>query len=212
MLRRTITVTGTSEIELSPDIIEFTISMKEYWKEEFESGKKYEDYITKIPMSDIEPIVLKQLEKAGVKQDQIKVSAIGNYHRQTGKDFLVSKTIVVTVSNFEIIDEITKTITDKGINNMSISNLQHSQIEDYEKNLRITALENAEEKAGYLLHSLAEKCGEVISISETNVAQGSHGVEVGMLRASSDHRNPSATELRKITRRYTINATFAIAK
>ena len=33
-----------------PDEIIFTIKYSEYWKEEFEKGKVYADYVTKIPI------------------------------------------------------------------------------------------------------------------------------------------------------------------
>ncbi|MFT5723830.1 MAG: hypothetical protein ACI9JN_000947 [Bacteroidia bacterium] len=64
-ISRTINVTGTAEKEITPDIIFVNITMREYWKEEFEHGKKYEDFKTKIPMTQIEPVILSQLKKAG---------------------------------------------------------------------------------------------------------------------------------------------------
>ena len=40
---RTIEVSGESEMTVDPDEITFTIVIEEYWKEEFEEGKKFED-------------------------------------------------------------------------------------------------------------------------------------------------------------------------
>jgi uncharacterized protein len=211
---RTINVTGTAEIEVVPDIIEFTVNIKEYWKEEFEPGKKYEDYKTKVPMTQIEPLILGQLKKAGVKDDQIKVSAAGNYYRPAGKELLVNKTLVLTLDDFETVDRIIKSVDPKGVGNMQISALKHSKMESFKKEVKIAALKAAKEKALYLLESVDEKLGKVLMISE-----GEYGynppVAYKMELKSAGNRSSqpsSATELRKITIKYEMNATFAIVE
>jgi len=211
---RTINVTGTAEKKIVPDIIEFSINIKEYWKEEFEPGKKYEDYKTKVSIATIEPLILSQLKKAGVKDNQIKVSAAGNYYRPAGKEMLVNKTLVLTLADFKIIDQIIKTIDAKGVANMQISALRHSKIESIKKEVKIAALKNAKEKASYLLESLNEKCGEVLMISE---AEYGYNPPVPFTREKSamnirSDQSSGATELREITIRYEVNATFAIAE
>lgn len=209
---RTINVTGTSEMEVEPDIIVFNLTIKEYWKEEFEAGKKYEDYKTRVPMTSIEPQILAQLKKAGVKDDQIKVSAVGNFYRQAGKDFLISKTLVLTLSKFTTVDAIIKTVNSKGVSNMHIAELKHSRMEDYKKQVKIDALKAAKDKAEYMLKSIGEKCGPVLMINESE-----HGYNPPVpyrleykSNAMADGGS-SATEIKTITIKYNVNATFAIA-
>lgn len=210
---RTINVTGSAEKEIVPDIIEFTINIKEYWKEEFEPGKKYEDYKTKVPMTQIEPGILDQLKKLGVQENQIKVSGIGNSYRPSGKELLVSKTLVLTLSNFVIVDKITKSIDPKGVSNLYISDLKHSSIETIKKEVKIAALKAAKEKAEYLLESLDEKCGKVLMISEAEYSYNPPVPYTMEKRANiQSDQGSSATELRMITIKYEMNATFAIAE
>ncbi len=208
---RTINVTGSAEKEVVPNIIEFTINIKEYWKEEFEPGKKYEDYKTKVPMTQIEPGILAQLKKLGVQDNQIKVSSIGNSYRPSGKELLVSKTLVLTLTDFATVDQITKTIDPKGVSNLYISELKHSAIESIKKEVKIAALKAAKEKAEYLLESLDEKCGKVLMISEAEYGYNPP-VPCAMEKRANiqSDQSGSATELRKITIKYEINATFAI--
>lgn len=51
---RFIEVTGSAEMKIEPDEIRFQIGIEEYWKEEFEKGKEYKDFVTKISLADIE--------------------------------------------------------------------------------------------------------------------------------------------------------------
>ena len=198
---RTINVTGTAEKKIVPDIIEFTINIKEYWKEEFEPGKKYEDYKTKVSITTIEPLILGQLKKAGVKDNQIKVSAAGNYYRPAGKELLVNKTLVLTLSDFKTVDQIIKTIDAKGVANMQISALRHSKMESIKKEVKIAALKNAKDKASYLLESLDEKCGAVLMISEAEYGYNPPVPFAREKRVMNTQSNQSsgATELREIT-------------
>lgn len=211
---RTINVTGTAEKEVVPDIIVFNISLAEYWKEEFEDGKKYEDYKTKVPMTEIEPLILAQLKKVGVKESQIKVGNIGNYYRQRGKELMISKNLILTLNNFEIVDEIAKTIDSKGVSNLYISELKHSKMAEFEKQVKSEAVKNAKEKAGYMVEAIGEKLGEVINITESEYGYNPQTpivYERRMALKSSDGGGGAATELKTITIRFEVLATFAIA-
>ena len=87
---RYIEVTGTSEIEIVPDKIHYLIEIREYFEEEFDGKSKPEEYRTKVPLSEIEQGLRKNLAEAGIKQDAIRTQEIGDYWRQQGHDFLVS--------------------------------------------------------------------------------------------------------------------------
>ncbi len=210
---RTIHVTGTAEKEIEPDIIIFTITIKEYWKEEFEKGKKYEDYQTRVPMSSIEPEILNQLKKAGVKDNEIKVSAIGNFYRQAGKEFLVSKTLVLTLSDLKTVDAISKAVSSKGISNMRISELKHSKMDDLKKEVKIEALKAAKEKAEYMLEAIGEKCGQVLVINESTLGYNTPApYQMERYKMMADGNSNSATDVKNIKISYVVSATFAIAE
>ncbi len=108
-----IEVTGSSEIEVDPDEIHLIIQIQEYWEEEFQDNTKPEQYKTKVPIENIEKDLMATLQSIGVASSNIRVWEIGNYWRQTGKDFLVSKEFDLKLDNFKIVDTIIKNINIK---------------------------------------------------------------------------------------------------
>lgn len=121
---RYIEVTGTSEIEIVPDKIHYLIEIREYFEEEFDGKSKPEEYRTKVPLSEIEQGLRKNLAEAGIKQDAIRTQEIGDYWRQQGQDFLVSKKFDITLTDFNQINEIVERIDTKGIHTMRIGELE----------------------------------------------------------------------------------------
>ncbi len=103
-----IKVTGTSEIEIVPDKIHYLIEIREYFEEEFDGKSKPEQYRTKVPLHKIEQGVKKVLSELNVPQNAIKTQEIGDYWRQQGQDFLVSKRLDITLTDFSLINEIVK--------------------------------------------------------------------------------------------------------
>jgi uncharacterized protein YggE len=165
---RYIEVRGTSEMEVEPDEIVFSIGIEEYWEEEFEKNKDFEDYKTKVPLAEIEDKLIKNLRKAGIPKKDIRVKNLGNYWRHRGKEFLYSKQLEVTITDFEKMNVFTQFSDARGIKFMNISELNHTKMNKFKKQVKTEALQNAKEKAGWMLQSLDEELGEVISIVEMN--------------------------------------------
>lgn len=165
---RYVEVTGTSEIEIVPDKIHYIIEIREYFKEEFDGKSKPEEYHTKVPLSQIEQGLRKNLAEAGITQDAIRTQEIGDYWRKQGQDFLVSKQFDITLTDFKQIDEIIKHIDTKGINTMRIGELENKDILAYHQRGKIEALKAAQRKAAYLVETLGKKLGSVIRIVEGN--------------------------------------------
>ena len=161
-----IEVTGTSEIEIVPDKIHYLIEIREYFEEEFDGKSKPEDYRTKVPLSEIEQGLREALDKAGIPQNAIRTQEIGDYWRQQGQDFLVSKKFDITLTDFNQINEIVKRIDTKGIHTMRIGELENKDILAYQQKGKIEALKAAQRKATYLVEALGKKLGNVIRIVE----------------------------------------------
>ena len=121
---RYIEVTGTSEIEIIPDKIHYLIEIREYFEEEFDGKSKPEEYRTKVPLSKIEQGLRESLTEAGIPQNAIRTQEIGDYWRQQGQDFLVSKKFDITLTDFNQINEIVKRIDTKGVHYMRIGELK----------------------------------------------------------------------------------------
>ena len=122
---RYIEVTGTSEIEIVPDKIHYLIEIREYFEEEFDGKSKPEEYRTKVPLSKIEQGLRKVLAETGIPQNAIRTQEVGDYWRQQGQDFLVSKKFDITLTDFNQINEIIKHIDTKGIHTMRIMTQHH---------------------------------------------------------------------------------------
>ena len=147
---RYIEVTGTSEIEIVPDKIHYLIEIREYFEEEFDGKSKPEEYRTKVPLSEIEQGLREALANADIPQNAIRTQEIGDYWRQQGQDFLVSKKFDITLTDFNQINEIIKHIDTKGIHTMRIGELENKDMLAYHQKGKIEALKAAQKKATYL--------------------------------------------------------------
>ncbi|HSH19300.1 MAG TPA: SIMPL domain-containing protein, partial [Draconibacterium sp.] len=137
---RIIEVNGKAEMEIEPDEIKFIIAIEEYWKEEFEKKKDFEDYKTKVPLAEIEDALIKNLRNAGIEKEDIKVKSMGNYWRYRGKEFLYSKQFEINITDLSKINKLTQTLDSKGIKYMNIGELNHSKMEEFKKQVKIDAL------------------------------------------------------------------------
>lgn len=203
---RYIEVIGTSEIEIVPDKIHYIIEIREYFKEEFDGKSKPEEYRTKVPLSQIEQGLRKNLAKAGITQYAIRTQEIGDYWRKQGQDFLVSKQFDITLTDFKQIDEIIKHIDTKGINTMRIGELENKDMLAYHQKGKIEALKAAQRKAAYLVEALGKKLGGVIRIVEGNNAGGISFAQSNVMSSNA----VSFDNFRTIKKNYSVLVRFEI--
>lgn len=163
---RYVEVTGNSEIEIVPDKIHFIIEIREYFVEEFDGKSKPEEYRTKVPLEQIETQLRKALSRIGIGQEAIRTQEVGDFRRKQGQDFLISKTFDITLTDFNQMDKIVKSIDTKGVNLMRIGELENNDILSYHKKGKVEALKAAQRKATYLVEALGKKLGDVINIEE----------------------------------------------
>ena len=203
---RYIEVTGTSEIEIVPDEIHYLIEIREYFKEEFDGKSKPEEYRTKVPLAEIEQGLREALANSGIPQNAIRTQEIGDYWRQQGQDFLVSKKFDITLTDFNQINEIVKRIDTKGINTMRIGELENNDMPAYHQKGKIEALKAARRKATYLVEALGKRLGEVIRIVEKDSGYASPFAQSNVM--SSDVA--SFDNFRTIKKNYSILVRFEI--
>ncbi len=207
---RYIDVTGTAEIEIIPDKIHYIVEIKEYFKEEFETHAKPEEYRTKVSLSQIEQEFKQALMQAGIPEKAIRTQEIGNYWREPGKDFLISKQFDITLTSFDQINKIIENINTRGISNMHIGTLENKNLQAYKKKGQISALNAAREKAEYLVEATGNKLGNVIHIVENDA-------DMSFL-SSSPQRNIrvsdafSYDEYRVIKKSYSLRVRFEIVE
>ena len=203
---RYIEVTGTSEMEIVPDKIHYLIEIREYFKEEFDGKSKPEEYRTKVPLAEIEQGLREALANSGIPQNAIRTQEIGDYWRQQGQDFLLSKKFDITLTDFNQINEIVKRIDTKGIHTMRIGELENNDMPAYHQKGKIEALKAAQRKATYLVEALGKRVGEVIRIVEKDSGYASPFAQSNVM--SSDAA--SFDNFRTIKKNYSMLVRFEI--
>lgn len=155
-----IQVNGSSEMEIAPDEVFISITLKEYK----EAGNK---------------IDIQQLEKnlrnvlADMKVDEKNLSIEGSYgYQYTQKkiktqDFFMSKVYELKLNNLDKFDELIDRLNDKGINQVYLTRTSHSLIEEFKKQVKIKAVKIAKEKADLMLGALGNKAGNLLELIET---------------------------------------------
>lgn len=209
---RLIEINGKAEMEIQPDEIVFIIGIEEYWKEEFEKRKDFEDYKTKVPLAEIEDALIKNLRKVGIEKEDIKVKSMGNYWRYKGKEFLYSKQFEIKITDLAKINQLTQIQDAKGIKYMNIGELNHSKMDEFKKAVKINALKDAREKAAYLVESIGNQLGEVVTISELSDSyfRPVRAESMMMMAKSADMAAESIDEVQNIKLEYQVRAVFRI--
>lgn len=206
-----IEVTGSSETEIIPDEIHFMITIKEYWQEEFEKKSKPEDYQTKVPVNEIEHNLMSALKQAGIAPSDIQTKEVGDYWRERGKDFLISKTFDIKLQNPDQINRIIQTVNTKGIQSMNIGELKNKDLQEYRKQGKIEALKAARQKADYLVAAMGQKLGNVLRIVEPEERSFSYfQPQSAMSNVAIPSYDSNPENFRTIKLRYQMTARFEI--
>jgi uncharacterized protein YggE len=208
-LRKKISVSGTSELEVTPDIIYLSLSLKEYLKDN--NSKK------KVDITTLENQLFAAVQKAGLDKDNLTINNLSSYNYATEKkknpDFLASKQYRLKVSDLNKWNEIIAAVDAKGIAYTNIESYDYSKIESLKADLKIKALKAAKVKATYLVEALGDKLGGVIDIQEVNNEMYPQPMRVNMMMKSSmadAESAPAEIDFKKIKLSYTMNTVFEI--
>ncbi len=160
---RKIEVTGSAEMEVVPDIIYFSISLKEFY-----DGK------TKVSIDQLEKNLTKAVSDAGIAKENFSINNIYGYNyywnQKRDPNFEARKQYRLKLSDLSKINDILGKMDPKAVESVYIENYDHSKIIQYRKELKIKALQAAKEKAEYLLASIGKSCGDPIEIQEMDGA------------------------------------------
>jgi uncharacterized protein YggE len=208
-LRRKIEVTGIAEQEVTPDIINVTISLQEYM-----DGKKH------IAINDLEDQLEKSVKDAGIPSSDFTVNNVSawnnTYQKKKAPDFLASKQYGLRVRDLNKFNQIMSKIDPKGIQSTNIESYDYSKMADLKRDLKIKALLAARDKATYLLAALGEKVGSPINITESDNSsfpQPRVYANTMMFKASADSNvGDSDISFKTIKLNFQIQAVFEIVK
>ena len=208
-LRKKVTVSGTAETEVTPDIIYLSISLKEYLKDN--NSKK------KVDITTLENQLYNAVQKAGIAKENLTINNLSSYNYVTEKkknpDFLASKQYRLKVTDLNKWNAIMDAIDPKGIAYTNIDSYDYSKIEALRKELKVKAIMAAKAKATYLVEALGDKLGSVLEIQEVNddvFPQQNYRANAMMMKASADMEVAQEIDFKKIKLNSVVNTVFEI--
>lgn len=158
--KRFIEITGTSEMEVTPDELYITITLLERM-----DGKE------KITIDKQEADLKKNLKELNIDLANLTLSkADADYGkvRKSNKDVLVSKSYILKVGDADMLAKVYERLDKINAYDAYISKYTHSKILDFQKENRIKAVKVAKEKVDYLLAALDQKSGTPLQVTETD--------------------------------------------
>ena len=208
--RRKIEVNGTSEMEVTPDIIRISISLKEYLKDN--NSKK------KVEINDLETKLYNAVQAAGIPKENLTINNISGYNNSWEKkknpDFLVAKQYSLKVTDLNKYNQLMEALDPKSIQYTNIESYDYSGIEALKKELKIKALKLAKEKAVYLAAALNNNVGNPLEIQEINnesYPQPMYRTNMMLDKASVESSSPEI-DFKKIKLNYQMRVVFELVK
>ena len=203
-----ITVTGSAEMVLHPDEIELEIVLKEYGDRDIEP---------KVELTKIEEKFFTILARNKISKDKILFNNSGyqwyywwNYRDEYHK----RKHYTVKVGTETDFMKLMSELNLEGIESLRIGNRTNVKMQEMRKEVKIQALKAAKDKASYLLESIGNVLGDVISVEEL-AGYGSEYVyrdlqAVSNTRISNNSGGDDIENISSITLRFEIRAKFEI--
>lgn len=157
-----IEVSGSAEMEILPDEIYLSISLREYVNDK-----------VKVRLNEIDKHFLKVMNELKIDKNDIAIEGAAgfynwDYQRQKETEFLASKTYVLKLVDLNGYNRLMERLDNKGIQHVYLQRTSHSKIEEYRQKVKVDALKAAKEKARIMLESIGEQMGEVVLIKETS--------------------------------------------
>jgi len=205
-LRRKIEVTGMAEQEVTPDIINVTISLREYM-----NGK------TRVTIDQLERQLEKAVKEAAIPKEDFTINNLSaynyEYQKKKNPDFLAGKQYGIKFHDLNKFNLILSKVDPKGIQSTNIDSYNYSKIDQLKNELKLKALISAKEKAAFLLNGIGEKLGGPINITESDNSSFSPPRPLIMMKTMPADANvpaESAIDFKKIKLSFQIQAVFEI--
>jgi uncharacterized protein YggE len=213
---KTITVSGSAEMEVVPDEIYVVVDLKEYEKK----GQG------KINLDKIKGDFLEACRQIGLPDSVISIASYDGYNgnpwlrkKNKKEELMASIAYQIKFKESRKMDELVDKLDDNATQNFRIVRTSHSKIQEYRKQLKIQAIKAAKEKAQYLAEAINEKVGEAVTITEPTDAFSDQPVyNMAFSNVTSQYRmkagnqsgDDSGVDFKKIKLRFEVNTVFAL--
>lgn len=214
---KTITVSGSAEMDLIPDEIYVNITLREYQKKG-ESKKELETIKTQF---------LEYCKSAGIPDSVISISSFTGYNnyynfrrKKKDNDLMASIVYQVKFKDSKTMDLLVEKLDDEATQNFVIASTSHSKMTEFRKQLKIKAIQAAKDKGIYLTEAIGEKLGAAITINEPDVTdiyssndniriRGTNSFTSNMVFDKKDEYSQQV-DFKKIKLRFEVSVIFAL--
>ncbi len=210
---RTITVTGSAELEVVPDEIYVQVDLKEYEKK----GQG------KISIDKIKSDFLTQARSVGIADTSISIAAYDGTDtnpwlkkKKKKNELFASISYLLKVKNSTQLDQLVARLDDEATQNFFIQRTTHSRLAEFRKQLKIAAIKAARDKGQYLTEAAGESLGVAVTINEPseyyipyyNMRQANTMMRDQEMAQSAPEQDP--VDFRKIKLKYDVTVVFAL--
>lgn len=161
---KTITVTGSAEMDILPDEIYVQVDLREYDKKG--QGKVSIDKIRQDFLQSVRTGM-------GIPDSLISINAVDGYNgnpwwrKKNKKEELYSSiSYIVKLRSSKQVDDLVDRLDDNATQNFFIQKTSSSKMTELRKQLKMQAVKAAKEKADYLAAAIDEKIGVAVTINE----------------------------------------------
>ncbi len=212
---KTITVTGSAEIEIIPDEIYVQVDLKEY-------DKKGQG---KISIDKIKQDFLNNVKSLGIPDSLISIAGYDGFNgnpwwrkKNKKEELYASIAYQLKLKSSKQVDDLVDRLDDNATQNFFIQRTASSKMIELRRNLKIQAVRAAKEKAGYLAAAIDEKIGEAVTINEpmeyfTPYVQNIRVANKMMaqeMQQSGVADDATAVDFKKIKLKYDVTVVFAL--
>jgi uncharacterized protein len=215
---KTISVSGSAEMEVIPDQIYVNVLLREYQKK----GE---------PKKDLELLKTNFINacKASAIPDSVisiaSYTGFNNYYllrkdKKKTPDLFASITYQVKFSSSKQMDDLIEKLDDEATQSFDIAYTSHSKMPEFRKQLKILAVKAAKDKATYLTDAIGEKLGPAITVKEPEESSLMQVRGSNMLSSQAryesnykpdfDNNKSIEVDFKKIKIRFEVNVIFAL--
>ncbi len=160
---RTIQVTGSAEMDVQPDEVELEITIHES---------------TEGSLKKVEETLYKTLEKHNISKDKVSFFSAQNswywYYWWSYRHRTHRKQFYVSLRGDTDFLALVKSLNKRWVENIRIHKTSNSRLQELREDVKIEAVKAAKKKAAYLLESIGEDLGSVVSVEEVSTPHNSN--------------------------------------
>lgn len=178
---RRVATKGYAEKEVTPDIIYLAVSLREYLVDG--NARK------KVTIETLEKQLFDAALKNGVKQEDLTIQNIYSYNYETKKnknlELLQARQYRIKVTDLSKLNSLFDEVDSRGMQSTSISEYDHSQKRQIERDLKTEAVKDARTNADVLASADGQAIGKALLINDNSSFSWNDIMPTGRMYAMS---------------------------